>query len=43
MGGLGETAQSALEVGWWVVGATTVWSGGSYLVGGAGVKILGKK
>ena len=43
MGGLGETTQSALEVSWWIVGATTIWSGGSYLLGGAGVRILGKK
>lgn len=36
MGGLGEAGQTALEAGWWVVGGTTVWSGGSYLVGGKG-------
>ena len=39
---MGETAQSALEVSWWIVGGTTVWSGASY-VGKGGVKILGKK
>jgi len=39
---MGETAQSALEVSWWVVGGTTVWSGASYL-GRGGVRILGKK
>ena len=39
---MGETAQSALEVSWWIVGGTTVWSGASYL-GRGGVRILGKK
>lgn len=39
---MGETAQSALQISWWVVGGTTVWSGASYL-GKGGVKILGKK
>lgn len=43
MGGLGETAQTALEVSWWVVGATTVWSGGSYVWGKDAVRILNKK
>lgn len=43
MGGLGETAQTALEVSWWVVGATTVWSGGSYVWGKDAVRILSKK
>lgn len=49
MGGLafpglmvGEAARGALEVAWWVVGGTTVWSGVSYL-GKGGVRILGKK
>ena len=39
---MGETAQSALEVSWWIVGGTTIWSGASYL-GRSGVRILGKK
>lgn len=43
MGGLGETGQTALEVGCWVVGATTVWSGGSYIWGKDAVRILSKK
>lgn len=43
VGGLGETAQTALEVSWWVVGATTVWSGGSYIWGKDAVRILSKK
>ena len=43
MGGLGETAQTALEASWWVVGATTVWSGGSYVWGKNAVRILSKK
>ena len=48
MGGLafpdvmGETALAALEVSWWIVGFTTIWSGVSYL-GRGGVKILGKR
>ena len=42
VGGLGETNQALLEVSWWIVGGTTVWSGLSYL-GRGGVKILGKK
>ena len=41
--GFGETAQSALEVSWWIVGGTTIWSGLSYLSGRKGVRILGKK
>ena len=43
LGGLGETAQPALKVSWWVVGATTVWSGGSYVCGKDAVRILSKK
>ena len=46
MGGLGQTAQTAqtaLEFSWWVVGATTVWSGGSYIWGKDAVRILSKK
>lgn len=43
MGGLGETAQIALEASWWVVGATTVWSGGSYIWGKNAVRILSKR
>lgn len=43
MGGLGETAQTALEISWWVVGTTTLWSGGSYLWGKDIVRILSKK
>ena len=39
---MGETAQSLLEVSWWIVGGTTIWSGVSYL-GKGGVRILGKK
>lgn len=39
---MGETAQAGLEVSWWIVGGTTIWSGASYL-GKGGVKILGKK
>jgi len=42
MGGLPPQAQIVLEMGWWVVGGTTVWSGLSYL-GRGGVRILGKK
>lgn len=41
MGGLSETPQALLEVSWWIVGATTVASGVSYL-GRGGVRILGK-
>lgn len=43
IGGLGETAQTALEVSWWIVGTTTVWSGGSYVWGKDAVRILSKK
>ena len=42
MGGLGETAQALMEVSWWVVGLTTVWSGGSYIWGKDAVRILRK-
>ena len=42
MGGLGETAQAVMEVSWWVVGLTTVWSGGSYVWGKNAVRILKK-
>lgn len=42
MGGLGETGESALEMAWWVVAATTVWSGGRYVWGKDAVRILGK-
>ena len=43
MGGLEETAQTALELSWWVVAATTVWSGGSYVWGKNAVRILSKQ
>lgn len=43
IGGFGETAQTALEISWWVVGATTVWSGGSYVWGNDAVRILSKR
>ena len=43
MGGLGDTAQTALNISWWVVGATTVWSGGSYIWGRDAVRILNRK
>ena len=42
VGGLGETAQALMEVSWWVVGLTTVWSGGSYVWGRDAVRILRK-
>ena len=42
-GGLGETAETAMEFSWWVVGAKTVWSGGSYIWGKDAVRILNKK
>ncbi|KAL2055175.1 hypothetical protein ABVK25_004513 [Lepraria finkii] len=40
MGGLGETAQAMLEISWWIVGATTIWSGGSYVWGKDAVRII---
>lgn len=43
MGGLGETAQTAMEISWWVVGTTTVWSGGSYIWGKDVVRVLSKR
>ena len=42
-GGLGETAQIALEASGWVVGAKPVWRGGSYVWGKNAVRILSKK
>jgi len=39
----GIELQRVLEGAWWVVGGTTVWSGLSYIWGGRGVKILGRK
>ena len=42
VGGLGETAQAVMEVSWWIVGFTTVWSGGSYIWGRDTVRILRK-
>lgn len=38
--GLGTTGADMLHVGWWVVGATTIWSGLSYVGGRKGLRIL---
>ena len=38
--GLGPTGMKALEVSWWIVGATTVASGLSYVGGRKGLRIL---
>ncbi|KAL2039127.1 hypothetical protein N7G274_008176 [Stereocaulon virgatum] len=43
MGGLGETGQAMLEISWWIVGATTVWSGGSYIWGKDAVRIISRR
>ena len=48
MGGFGDSvnggvAQGALEIGWWVVGGTTIWSGLSYVGGRRGLRILSKE
>jgi hypothetical protein len=40
MGGFGETGQAMLEISWWIVGATTIWSGGSYVWGKDAVRII---
>ena len=41
--GFGETALKILEVSWWIVSATTLWSGLSYVGGRKGLRILGEK
>ena len=41
--GFGEVGMKILEASWWVVGATTVWSGLSYVGGRKGLRILGEK
>ena len=43
LGGLGETSQALLEISWWIVGTTTVWSGGSYVWGRDAVRIIKRR
>ena len=37
------TGTNALELSWWIVGGTTIWSGLSYVGGRKGLRILSKR